>query len=109
MSMSLKMPVFVLSAALLMSACGSSPNGTNSSGTQLVAFDFSLKDAVSVHQCAYDKESDPAKKEELKKGLYLHQLYQGDEARFKREADPLRAFRQKGINDIAVKYQCPPS
>lgn len=107
--MQLKMKLLMVSGAFLLASCGNSPNGAAGSDPQFVAYDFSLKDAVSVHQCAYDKETDAAQKEELQKGLYLHLLYKGDEARFKTEADPLRAFRHKSLNEMAVKYQCPPS
>ena len=102
-----KTTLILLSGALtLITSCGGGPNAASS--PQYVAYDFSLQDAVDVYQCAYDKETEPTQKTELQKGLYLHLLLKGDEARFKAEADPTRAVRQKNLNEIAVKYQCPP-
>lgn len=104
--MRLKKHVLLLMSTSLLYACGS--GGLNSAEPQYVAHDFTLQDAVDVYQCAYDKETEPALKEELQKGLFLHKLFQGDEATFKAEADPTRGLRQANLNQIAVKYQCPP-
>lgn len=100
---------FVLFAGLTTSllACGADTN-TVSPEEQVLDYNFTLQNAVDVYECAYGKETDEEEKEKLQLGLYLHRLYEGDEARFKREADPDRARRHKQLNDIAVRYSCAP-
>lgn len=92
---------------LAVSACGTAVN-TVPPEEQVLDYNFTLQDAIDVYACAYGKETDAAEKEKLQLGLYLHRLYEGDEVRFKREADPDRARRHQQLNGIAVKYNCAP-
>lgn len=94
-----------LIALAALTACGGS---VPTSRPQVVAYDFSLQNAVDVYECAYNKETAADAKHDLQVGLYLHKLYQGDEERFKREAEATRGQRQQQLNEIAVKYDCAP-
>ncbi len=99
--------LWITGALLAFSACGMAVN-TAPPEEQVLDYNFTLQNAVDVYACAYGKETDAEEKEKLQLGLYLHRLYEGDEARFKREADPSRASRHQQLNDIAVKYNCAP-
>lgn len=107
--------LYTLLAFSLLSACGTSPVSsasdpvTSQQSQQVVDYNYTLQHALDIYACAHGKENEAEAKKKLQLGLYLTRLYDGDEARYKREVDPTRPARHKQLNEIALKYNCAPT
>lgn len=98
---------FALAGLLCLSACASptSVSGQSVSG-QSVDTNFKLADAIRIYACALEKETDPAKKNQLQVGLNIHKYFINNEARWTADINKDRNMQYRILNNIATTYQC---